>query len=58
MARFSVLRRLKLINVIGVYLWGAGAVHLAEVSDQGVFALRVNTNCINARLDVGGHVGN
>lgn len=58
LAGFLVLRCLKLTDVTGVYLCGAGAVLLAEISARGVFASRVNTNRIKARLDVGGHGGN
>lgn len=58
LAGVLVLRCLKLTDVTGVYLRGAGAVLLAEISARGVFASRVNTNRIKARLDVGGHGGN
>lgn len=45
---WQVPRCRKLMNATGLCLRGAGAAS----------ASRVNTNCINARLDVGGRVGN
>lgn len=58
MAGFLVLRLSRVDKCHrSVAVWSCCCA-LGRIFSSGCFASRVNTNCINAGLDVGGHLGN